>query len=790
MKNIYLIFISLLSILTGYSQISITGKVLDLETKLPLAFANIIFNNDFKFQIMTDFDGKFIYNSKFEIKNLVCSYVGYEKVVMNISKESMIIYLKPNTISLLEVLVLQNENPANKIIRKVVLNKKTNNPDNYQSYQYTAYNKNVYDLFFNTNSKKDSVEVDTFLKGGHLFITESVSQKKHIKPNVSEETIIASKASGFKNPRFASIETDMQPFSFYNENIKLLNINYLNPISNGCLKKYTFKLEDEIYKEKDTVFIISFTPKKFKNFNGLKGLLYINSNQYAIQNVIASPDESGLIDIKIHQQYQFIDSKYWFPERLNYELVVGKERNSKKKGIIVNGKSYIKNVFINLNLDKNDFSTINLFLDENAQKKRPIYWEKARIEKLNKSEQTTYKIIDSIGYKNNFDNIMNLVINGSQGRFSTTYFDLDLTKSLIINKYEGYRLGTGIFTNNLYSGSFCLGGSLGYGIKDKSMKYTASAFYEISNKKEIYFGYEFNEDLIERGFSGLQANSNLFDIRKTIGYEFNKIKEHKIKCMGKNFKYLNWEFEFGKAKINPISIANSNDSYINTSLSAKFRYAFNEKTTNSFGKKISLATDFPIFELYFSKGFGNFLNGNLNYEKLQIAVNQSVFFKNFGKTDYCLALGLITKKVPFALLFTGEGGYNGNQFFDFYSKNYFQTMSPYEFVSDQFLNLFLNHDFGGLLFKTKAFRPNLIFQNNFSWGNVSANNSQQTVLFKTKNKIFAETGLQINNLIKFKMENLGYFGFGMGVFYRYGYYSATITEQNWVAKLTINYSIN
>src|SRR5690606_1962654 len=159
------------------------------------------------------------------------------------------------------------------------------------------------------------------LKDSPLFIMESVSERKFIAPDISEEIVIGTKVSGFQNPSFASLATDLQPFSFYKDNIKLFDIQYLNPISKGSLKKYRFKIEDTLFQNKDTVYIISFQPQKNKNFEGLKGSLYISTNKYAVQNVIATPFEKGKIDIKIQQQYTFVDNKYWFPEQLNYALM-------------------------------------------------------------------------------------------------------------------------------------------------------------------------------------------------------------------------------------------------------------------------------------------------------------------------------------------------------------------------------------------------------------------------------------------------------------------------------------
>src|SRR5690606_36349708 len=91
---------------------------------------------------------------------------------------------------------------------------------------------------------EDSTEIAKIFQGMHLFIMESVTERKYVRPNLSEETITATRVSGFKNPQFASLATDFQPFSFYSNSIRLFDIQYLNPISDGSLTKYDFTFED------------------------------------------------------------------------------------------------------------------------------------------------------------------------------------------------------------------------------------------------------------------------------------------------------------------------------------------------------------------------------------------------------------------------------------------------------------------------------------------------------------------------------------------------------------------
>ncbi|MEX2379366.1 MAG: DUF5686 family protein, partial [Vicingaceae bacterium] len=105
----------------------------------------------------------------------------------------------------------------------------------------------------------------------------------------------------------------MQSFSLYNDYLSLLGMNYLSPISKGSTSKYLFVLEDTLYQGGDTVFTISFRPQKGKFFDGLEGILRINTNGFAVQNFIASADDQETVDIKIQQQYQYVKDQQWFP---------------------------------------------------------------------------------------------------------------------------------------------------------------------------------------------------------------------------------------------------------------------------------------------------------------------------------------------------------------------------------------------------------------------------------------------------------------------------------------------
>ena len=107
-----LIILFLILFIHTYAQvISITGKIIDSETQLPLENANIIINGEVRFGTSSNKEGVFNLSGEIDQDNVVeISYVGYKKysqVVSNFSKPPQInvIELFPSPISSQSILI-------------------------------------------------------------------------------------------------------------------------------------------------------------------------------------------------------------------------------------------------------------------------------------------------------------------------------------------------------------------------------------------------------------------------------------------------------------------------------------------------------------------------------------------------------------------------------------------------------------------------------------------------------------------------------------------------------------
>ncbi|WP_431132438.1 DUF5686 family protein [Psychroserpens mesophilus] len=785
MKKI-LVLILLLAF-KSFSQNGLSFTIVDFETNEPIAFANIIFNDDVYSGTISDIDGMFYAPNT--VKTFTISYVGYASQRLDISDlSSNTIALKKEISTLDEVVITNTENPAHRIIRNAVKNRALNNPENLNTFTYQSYDKIVVDGE-GMEVKEDSLnELDKFFEKSYFFITETVAKHKYLKPRFTEDSIIATRSSGFKNPNFALLANSIQPFSFYEEYITLFETDYLNPISKGSTKKYKFRLKEEYLRGKDTIFAISFEPNTNRNFEGLKGLIYINSNGYAVQSVDATTFNSGKIKVSIQQKYAFINQEHWFPEQLNFQISIGET----SRAIKYVGKSYLSKVELNPALTKKDFPVLPVGIQKEAIKKDFNFWNTIRQDSLTIKEKRTYVVIDSIGEQLKFDKILTYSEKLSKGLFPLKYIDIDLLKLVSYNKYEGLRLGAGFYTNEDIFEHISIGGFAGYGFQDYEWKYGGELLIDVPGKKDIAIQLKYENNLKETGSSYFKHNQPLFNPRYVLAEQMDQIEAFSFNTKMKLFRNIDWTVGFNTAEINPLYNYSFNTSgksivgYTNSEINIGIGYFVNEKLNNIFNSITRIASDDPAFNLTYSRGLSNVFGSDFSYNKIRFTLDHSFRTKGLGKTTYRLDMGYIDSSIPYGQLFTGEGSYDDT--FPYVFHNHFQTTEPYEFLSDRYVNLFTNHNFGMLLNNKGYFTPEIVLHNNFGIGDVSNPANHETIVFNIKNELFLETGLELRNLIKVNYLNVGYLGLGVGGFYRYGFHSLPDSGDNFVFKFATGFT--
>jgi hypothetical protein len=517
-------------------------------------------------------------------------------------------------------------------------------------------------------------------------------------------------------------------------------------------------------------------------------LIQINSKGYAVQSVDATTFNSGKIRYNIQQKYVYIDNSTWFPEQLNFKIQIGETIGLIK----YQGKSYISQVSINPQLSKNDFSILPPDIGISATAKDSLFWSSTRQDPLSNKELRTYVLIDSIGERANLDRILDISSGLTNGRLSFNYVDVDLTKILQFNKYEGLRLGAGFYTNDDLIKNLSIGGFAGYGIRDSKWKYGGELIYSVQKSKAISFHLGYENNLRETGRSYFQVNQPLFNSRQLIAEQMDNIEALSFKAQMKVLRNVEWTVGLTSAQITPLydytfeSSGQTITKYTNTQLNFGISYFFNETLTNVFNSVVRLESDAPIINLSYSRGLQDVFDGEFSYNKLQFTFDDSFRLKGLGRMTYRVDAGLIDNSIPYGQLFTGEGSLDRKLPFVF--QNYFQTMEPYEFLSDRYLHLFTRHNLGMLLNNKGMFTPEVVLYNNFGIGNLSDPENHQSINFKIKDALYMETGLELRNLLTIDYFDIGYLGLGAGVFYRYGPLRLEDSGDNLVFKLAMGFT--
>jgi hypothetical protein len=214
-----ILFLCLLCSTTAYSQVTrLRGNVYDAETKEPMPFVNVSIEGT-SIGTITGFNGEFFIETRNQANFLGVSYLGYKPFRSEIKPgifQTFEIYLEPETIELQEIVVVPGENPAHRVLRKIIENKDKNNPDRFDRYQYEIYNKMELDINNITEEYKSKKAfkqfqfifdyIDTSAITGKtflpIFITETLSDFYYQKqPQKRKEVIKANKISGARGHR-------------------------------------------------------------------------------------------------------------------------------------------------------------------------------------------------------------------------------------------------------------------------------------------------------------------------------------------------------------------------------------------------------------------------------------------------------------------------------------------------------------------------------------------------------------------------------------------------------------
>jgi Family of unknown function (DUF5686)/CarboxypepD_reg-like domain len=791
-----------------FAQNIINGRVLDARTHEPLPFVNIMLKNT-TIGTTTDGEGKFEIKTKKSANELIIRYLGYEMLTIK-AIANMEIMLQEARQELAEVTIRFN-NPAHRIIENAIKNKPQNDPEKLTSFTYKAYIKGV----ITTNGKaadsstKRLRKIAKRLKDSELYVNESLVNRQFMNPNLSKETIVASRTSGAKNSTIlATTNLLLQPFSFYADFITFQGrriqeiMRFVNPITKGSTKLYDFYLADTLINAHDSTFVIEFTPQKGRNFSGLKGVIHINSEDFAIEYVEAEPAEKSLLlSVKMEQTYEKTQGK-WFPAELFSEWILP-EFKIGNTNLVYRISTKIQEPQLNLLLKSSDFDENSVVIDADATFKKGTFWQENRTDSLTIREKNTFEYYQKINPFKRFYamasvNLAEWFLAGAipLGR----YLDLSTQNLFDANIYEGTRPTLNVLTSPNFSKLVRLDGKLGYGFNDQAWKYEGRVrlhFNELqSTKLSFSYRYDISEPSNVQYFIWNFPQIPYELVRTFLISRADWLNQYKAELNFRALKHGTFSLSFTDETRSPsydYMFLKNNDiamrkSFHISEAGVGLRWAYGEKFAQIGRGSIITDVPSPVISIHAAHGFMDFLGGQFDYMKVNAKIEFTQKSPRFGETYVSLSAGKTWGDLPYPYLYNGRGSKAGIFTPIIWTANHFNTMGLYEFVSDQYLNVFLTHNFKNLLFKPRVawFRPEISIINAFAIGSLRNPENHKGVEIKTLEKGYFETGLTIDNIYRQKVGKLFYLGGGVGTFYRWGANRLPNQEDNLTYRLVWN----
>jgi hypothetical protein len=810
MKQILLLLSLLLFSTVGFAQSVVKGRVVDEDTREGIPFCNIYIEGT-TVGVSSDVDGYYELITKEKFDSLSVSAIGYQParafIKADLDTQMVNFLLSAESLTLNEVVVLAGENPANEIVRGIVREKDNNRIDQLDSYQYESYSKVELDLanidpklqkgkllepfafvFENIDSTTDE---KPFLP---VYINESLSNTYHVLGEGKPKSIIkAERATGTKNQTVIEyIKRIHQDYSIYDDWIYVLDKPFASPFSKSGLNYYEYYIIDSTMINGYWSYKLKFKPKR-KQENTFFGDFWVADSVFAVQrvNMRMSPDVNiNLVSrIIIYEEFAPADSN-WIPQK--EKMVVDFTPTKGTPGMIARRTETFKDFKVNLRTTQDKYEEEDTYYQINeVEKEDEAFWQSVRHEPLSETEATIYAMVDSIKNVPAFKTYISVAEAVFGGYLGAGPIELGPYPSLYsANPVEGNRFRLGIRTTDAFVENIRLESFLAYGLKDQDFKYGGSFKWLISKQPRTMVGAGYIDDVSfnsENSESFTQGDLFTGVLRRDLIQKLIRVREGKVfyerywkNGLSNKLTLLHRQMDpygnvtndgrgFNYAYLtNPGNQTDIDTTITTTEVILKTRYAIDEYVIDGEFNRASFGSKQPIIELQYTLGVNGVWGSDYNYHKIALSYRHYFFLNPVGWMSYRVRAGKVFGTVPFLLMevHPGNEGY-------FVGREIFNMMTRYEFASDTYVAVFLEHHFDGFLLNKVPFIRKLDFRTYATFkgvmGSISNSNLEANRLnvfsptevdtyagFRAPNKRpYMEASIGIENIFKiFQVEAL------------------------------------
>lgn len=737
-KKLFFSVLLIFTISLAIGQTKVSGIVKD-ASGTTVAFANVIFKGSNEGTI-TNEEGRFYLESDKTYTTLEVSFVGYTTVEITLKERStykMEILLEEAADALDEVVVFagkqsKKNNPAIDILRKIWENRRQNGVKKFDQYRYDKYEKQEFDLnTIDSSLIKSKIfngmefifnQIDTSNITGNtylpIFINEAYSKVYGDNTLGKEKEILeGNKNSGFSNNQtlIAFVKDLYNEYDIYENYLKFFDKAFTSPLSRTGIDVYNYVLLDSAFRDNKWCYNIVYYPRR-KNELTFKGDFWVNDTTWAIKEINMQASKSANLnwvrEVYIEQEFDVLNDSIFLITRDYFLSDFSLRKKESAQGIYGKRTTLYDNYEFNIPKDKNFYNEQIDPYQYEVYNRDDEFWEERRMESLSRDEKGVYEMLDTLKTVPRFKALYNLGATLVSGYYQIGNFDVGPIFSIFgFNEAEGLRIRLGGRTYFGQNDLWRLEGFGAYGFKDERFKYGISGKVLLDRRSRLTLFGGNRKDVEQTGASltnsndvlgrnlasssliSVGANDRLTRINlSTVGFSIEPAKNFNVRVTG---SYRTLESATDTFSIDYFDEDGTVQSTIQQpEVEIGLNYTPRRKTSG-FGVERTIINDgdFPNFFLAYTYGFKDVLNGDFEYKKIQGLYTRPWNIGGIGRLLSTVEAGTIFDPVPLSLL----NPIPGNQtYFSLY--NTFSQLDFYEFVSDTYASLHLQHDFGGRLF--------------------------------------------------------------------------------------------
>ena len=799
MKHLLFLFFTFFSTVL-LAQTKVSGEIKDVNGE-PVAFANVIFKDSNEGTISNE-EGRFYLESDENYATVSFSFVGYKTLDVTLGQKTtykMAVKLEEEAASLDEVVIFggkqsKKDNPAIDILRKIWENRRENGVKKFKQYSYDKYEKLEFDLnTIDSSLVKNKVfkgmefifdQVDTSNVTGNtylpIFINEASS--KVYGDNLlktQKEVLEGNKNSGFDNNNtlIDYLKDLYSEYNVYDNYLKFFDKAFTSPLSRTGIDVYNYVLLDSAYRDNKWCYNIVYYPRR-KNELTFKGDFWVNDSTWAIKEINLQASKSANLnwvrEVYIEQEFDVLNDSIFLITRDYFMSDFSFRKKEEAQGIYGKRTTLYDNYVFDIPKGKKFYSEQVDPYQFEIFNRPDEFWEERRLEKLSKDEKGVYKMLDTLKTVKRFKNLYNIGATLATGYYEVNNFDIGPVFSIFgYNEAEGLRLRLGGRTYFSQNDRWRLEGFGAYGFKDDRFKYGVSGKYLLDRKSRLKVFGGNRRDVEQTGASltnstdvlgrnlasssllSVGANDRLTRINlSTVGFEVEPAKNFNVRLTG-SYRTLSsatktFIIDY-KVIENGVDTGEVRSDIKQPEIELSLFYTPGRKTSGyGVERTVINSGDFPSIYLGYTKGLKDILGGDFDYQRLQALYTQPWNVGGFGRLYTTVEAGKTFGDVPLSLL----SPIPGNQtYFSIY--NSFSQLDFYEFVSDTYASLHVQHNFGGRLFSRIPVIRKLNLREVIGfravYGEISESNSAlnaSNIVYQAPGDIYWEYSVGIGNIFK------------------------------------------